>query len=167
MFGLALGAWGAVRWRRPVLVGAAIEPEKGLSNHELHEIRKAACTKAFALGDPTVLVALLAFVLPGLLAGLARLGNKAGASAEGGLLFYAFALAFVVGAQFALANRFAANAARSASRFYTADFLGASLGALLASTLLLPLAGVTGVCVITGGLNLLAVLVFLRQRSFA
>ena len=53
-----------------------------------------------------------------------------------------------------------------ASRFYTADFFGASLGALLASTLLLPLAGVTGVCVITGGLNLLAVLVFLRQRSF-
>jgi predicted membrane-bound spermidine synthase len=40
------------------------------------------------------------------------------------------------------------------SRLYTADFVGASLGALLASTLLIPLVGVTGVCLLTAALNM-------------
>ena len=66
-------------------------------------------------------------------------------------------LAVLVGAQFPLANRLQFDGtATGASRLYTADFVGASLGALLASTLLIPLVGVTGVCLLTAALNALA-----------
>ena len=42
----------------------------------------------------------------------------------------------------------------TASRLYTADFAGAALGALLVSTLLVPLLGATTVCLFTAALNL-------------
>jgi spermidine synthase len=66
-------------------------------------------------------------------------------------------LAVLVGAQFPLANQLQFDgSAAGAARLYTADFVGASLGALLASTLLIPLVGVTGVCLLTAALNALA-----------
>ena len=66
-------------------------------------------------------------------------------------------LAVLVGAQFPLANRLQFDGtATGAARLYTADFVGASLGALLASTLLIPLVGVIGVCLLTAALNVLA-----------
>ena len=59
--------------------------------------------------------------------------------------------------QFPLANRLEFDGTvAGASRLYTADFVGACLGALLASTLLIPLMGVTGVCLLTAALNLVA-----------
>jgi predicted membrane-bound spermidine synthase len=59
-----------------------------------------------------------------------------------------------VGAQFPLAAAAdPAEAAATASRLYTADLAGASLGALLVSTLLVPVLGVTAVCLLTAGLN--------------
>jgi spermidine synthase len=67
-----------------------------------------------------------------------------------------FALAALVGALFPLANRIEFDGTnRTVSRLYTADFVGAFLGALLASTLLIPLIGVTGVCLLTAALNLI------------
>jgi spermidine synthase len=64
-------------------------------------------------------------------------------------------LAMLVGMQFPLANRLEFDGTvAGASRLYTADFVGAFLGALLASTLLIPLIGVTGVCLLTAALNL-------------
>jgi len=63
-------------------------------------------------------------------------------------------LAVLVGMQFPLANRVEYDGtAAVASRLYTADFVGAFLGALLACTLLIPLIGVVGVCLLTAGLN--------------
>jgi predicted membrane-bound spermidine synthase len=63
-------------------------------------------------------------------------------------------LAGLVGMQFPLANRLEFDGTASgASRLYTADFVGACLGALLACTLLLPLIGVGGVCLLTAVLN--------------
>jgi predicted membrane-bound spermidine synthase len=65
--------------------------------------------------------------------------------------------AVLVGTQFPLANRLAYDGTvAGASRLYTADFAGAFLGAFLVSTLLIPLIGVTGVCLLTAALNLLA-----------
>jgi spermidine synthase len=63
-------------------------------------------------------------------------------------------LAVLVGMQFPLANRaeFDGTVA-GAARLYTADFVGAFLGASLACTLLIPLIGVTGVCLLTALLN--------------
>jgi predicted membrane-bound spermidine synthase len=72
----------------------------------------------------------------------------------------------LVGAQFPLANRqqFDGTAA-GASRLYTADFVGASLGALLASTLLIPVIGVTGVCLLTAALNILGGAAAFHQKT--
>jgi spermidine synthase len=46
--------------------------------------------------------------------------------------------------------------AATSGRLYTADYVGAALGALLVSTLLIPLLGVFVVCFATAGLNLVA-----------
>lgn len=65
-----------------------------------------------------------------------------------------FVLAGVVGMQFAVAGK-----TGTASRLYTADFVGAALGALLASTLLIPVLGVAATCWVTAGLNVVAAMV--------
>jgi spermidine synthase len=75
----------------------------------------------------------------------------------------AFGIAALVGAQFAAAGRDENGA--GASELYTADFLGACLGALLASTLLIPLLGVTLVCELIGAVNLLAGVVVFMGRG--
>lgn len=55
------------------------------------------------------------------------------------------------------------NATLTASRLYTADFIGACLGALLPSTLLIPLIGVPAVCILIAALNAVAGIVVLRS----
>jgi spermidine synthase len=54
----------------------------------------------------------------------------------------------------------------AAARLYTADYVGAALGALLVSTLLIPVIGVAAVCLLAAGLNLLsgAVLLVTARR---
>jgi spermidine synthase len=96
---------------------------------------------------------LLAFLLP--------LFNGLGGTAasllfiKAAIALLALILAALVGMQFPLANRLEFDGTvAGASRLYTADFIGAFLGALLASTLLIPLIGVTGVCLLTAALNL-------------
>jgi spermidine synthase len=79
--------------------------------------------------------------------------------------FLTFALAALVGAEFPVANR--ADCSRTtaaASRLYTADFMGASVGALLASAWLIPLLGVTMMCWLAAGLNLLGALAVVLAR---
>jgi predicted membrane-bound spermidine synthase len=75
-------------------------------------------------------------------------------------------LAVLVGMQFPLANRLEFDGTvAGASRLYTADFVGAFLGALLASTLLIPLIGVTGICLLTAGLNFLGVVLIQFRKA--
>jgi len=106
-------------------------------------------------------IAAAAALMPLLLRGL----GAATPLAHAGFVFMAFALAALVGLQFTLAGRDEGRAGSAASDLYTADFLGACLGALLASTLLIPLLGVTAVCELIGGMNLLGgVVVFLSGR---
>ena len=104
-------------------------------------------------------IAVLALLLPALLLSLNRLSNAVPAFVvvQTVIALLTLILALLVGAQFPLANRLQFDGtATGASRLYTADFVGASLGALLASTLLIPLVGVTGVCLLTAALNALA-----------
>ncbi|MEI8063615.1 MAG: fused MFS/spermidine synthase, partial [Verrucomicrobiota bacterium] len=76
-----------------------------------------------------------------------------------------FILATVVGMEFPVASRAeAAGGAATASRLYEADLVGACLGAWLASTLLIPLLGVTLVCVVTAALNGAAGVVVWRRK---
>jgi spermidine synthase len=99
-----------------------------------------------------------AILLPLLLPLLNRMGGS-GASLfalKAVIALLTLTLAVLVGAQFPIANRLeSGSATAAASRLYTADFIGACLGALLACTLLIPLIGVTGVCLLTAALNLL------------
>jgi predicted membrane-bound spermidine synthase len=106
---------------------------------------------AFALAGYAILIPLLLPLLN-------RMGNTIASllAIKAVIALLTLILAVLVGAQFPLANRqqFDGTAA-GASRLYTADFIGASLGALLASTLLIPVMGVTGVCLLTAALNIL------------
>jgi spermidine synthase len=104
-------------------------------------------------------IAALALLLPALLFSLNRLSSAVPAFVviQAVIALLTLLLAVLVGAQFPLANRLQFDGtATGASRLYTADFVGAALGALLASTLLIPLVGVTGVCLLTAALNALA-----------
>jgi len=108
-------------------------------------------------------LALLAFAIAGyavLLALLLPLLNRVGDAAsslvfvKAAIALLTLILAVLVGMQFPLANRLEFDGTvAGASRLYTADFVGAFLGASLASTLLIPLIGVTGVCLLTAALN--------------
>jgi spermidine synthase len=104
-------------------------------------------------------IAVLSALLPALLFSLNRLSSAVPAFVviQAVIALLTLVLAVLVGAQFPLANRLQFDGtARGAARLYTADFVGASLGALLASTLLIPLIGVMGVCLLTAVLNVLA-----------
>ena len=75
-------------------------------------------------------------------------------------------LAMLVGMEFPLAGKVGfQEVAATAARLYTADYIGAALGALLVSTLLIPVLGVTAVCLMAAGLNLLAagMMIILRK----
>lgn len=114
-------------------------------------------------------VALFAVLLPLALKGLsqARLAVSSDLPIQAGIGWLTFALAALVGAQFPVANRVAGSSlSAAASRIYTADFIGASVGALLASAWLIPVLGVTMMCWLAAGLNLLgAAAVWLRRAN--
>jgi spermidine synthase len=133
MVGLALGAWVVNRW-----------PTARTNRRSLSAL-------AFSL-------ALLAALLPFMLEVLNRFGGTASVSlAQIAVPLLTLLLATLVGMEFPLANRLVAGGTIvTASRLYTADFVGASLGALLASTLLIPLLGVMTVCLLTAALNVAA-----------
>jgi len=115
----------------------------------------AAAIAAYALGLP--------LVLPG----LGRLGGTALAllAIKTAIAVLTFLLAALVGAQFPLANQLEAALPAGLSRLYTADFVGASLGALLACALLIPLLGIPGVCGLIAALNALAAAAMWRKAE--
>ena len=163
MAGLALGAMLANRGA----VAQVSKPAVGLQSHP-QPIWKSAIQQVWkpALPSHHGFLALLAFAVAGyalLLPLLLPLLNRAAAMVTSLLLIKAVValltliLAVLVGMQFPLANRLEFDGTvTGASRLYTADFVGAFLGALLAGTLLIPLIGVAGVCLLTAALNLLA-----------
>jgi len=57
-----------------------------------------------------------------------------------------------------------AGAGRTAARLYLADYIGAALGALLVSTLLVPLLGVIVACLVCAALNAVATTAVLLAR---
>ena len=69
----------------------------------------------------------------------------------------ALLLAVIVGLEFPLAARADfQQVTATAARLYTADYIGAALGALLVSTLLIPLMGVVAVCWLAAALNVVS-----------
>ena len=114
-------------------------------------------------------VAAYAVLLPPALLGLAHLGDGAAAAmlSRGAIPLLTLLLALLVGLEFPLAGKVDFDSVTvTASRLYTADLVGASLGALLVSTLLIPVIGVVWVCLLTAGLNAASgVLVWARSRN--
>jgi spermidine synthase len=114
-----------------------------------------------------VAIAVFAACLPPALLGLEKSeGPLALTAGQIAIPLLTLLLAVLVGMEFPLAARvdFQGPAATSA-RLYTADYIGAALGALLVSTLLIPVLGVLMVCVLTAGLNLLAAGIMLVRRD--
>jgi spermidine synthase len=105
-----------------------------------------------------VLLAGYALCLPTV---LTALGHLDGGLAPLAILALAFVLAMMVGMSFPLAAGAEPqdDLAAVAARLYAADYVGAALGALLVSTLLIPLLGVAAVCHLTAGLVILSALV--------
>jgi spermidine synthase len=160
MAGLAVGAWQANRTRLRGEVAGPIQsrrPEDGAPAFSgtamAPSIRLVALLSVAIAG----MAALLPFILP-------HLGRFSPLVGQGVILLFTFLLALLVGCQFPLAGAVEpGGAAAAASRLYTADLAGASLGALLVSALLIPLVGVTTVCLLTAGLNLAAAAIAWRS----
>ena len=121
-----------------------------ISNRRRHWGRRALIGMEFA-------VAGWAAATPFALMALGRFEATAGAWGEAGVALLTGGLAMLVGMEFPLAARAEFDrVAPTASRLYTADLLGACAGALLVSTLLLPLIGIVGVCLLAAALNVLS-----------
>jgi spermidine synthase len=115
-------------------------------------------------------LALFALLVPAALLGLSRAEAPWATALSAYVAFplLLLVLAALVGLAFPLAARtdFEGLAA-TAARLYWADFGGACLGALLVSAYLIPVAGVSAVCLLTAALDLLAAAVvwFSRQKA--
>jgi len=110
----------------------------------------------------------LSLLLPVLLPGLARwtMLHASSGAARGSLVLFTFGLATLAGAQFPLATAVESSRSNPAARLYTADFIGAFIGALATSIWLLPVAGTNAVCWVAASLNLIAALsIFRFKRS--
>jgi spermidine synthase len=161
MAGLAAGAWRA---NRRLLWGGVAEPRQDAASRQRHPAMPPSTILLLLSGAIAVLAALLPFILPQ----LGRLDAFTGStlSGQGIVLLLTFLLAALVGGQFPLAGATGSGeAAATASRLYTADLVGAALGALLVSALLIPLLGVTAVCLLTAALNLAAAAIAWRMTT--
>ena len=155
---------------------AGLAAGAGRANRRLALGNGAAAPRSSSLGPSRSIillsggVAVLAGLLPFLLPLLGRIDAFAGSAlaGQGIVLLLTLLLAALVGGQFPLAGAVeAGDVAATASRLYTADLVGASLGALLVSALLIPLLGVTTVCLLTAALNLAAAAIAWRMTPSA
>jgi spermidine synthase len=158
MAGLAAGAWWA---NRSLKLSPRLSWWSGLTSRRSSALRATRSTFAETqiMAGLAIALAVLAALLPVVLRQLSRLDAATGTplAGQGVVLLATFVLAILVGGQFPLASAAdPGESAATASRLYTADLVGAALGALLVSTLLIPLLGVTIVCLLTAGLNLTA-----------
>jgi spermidine synthase len=134
----------------------------GLAVGALAAARYRADASRAALAGLAAGIAVLASILP---IGLKSLGHAPVPVVEAVIALVTLVLACMVGMEFPVAARAGVgDVVETASRLYTADFVGACLGALLASTLLIPLLGVTMTCLLVAGLNAVSAVWLLAGR---
>lgn len=136
MVGLALGGWRTARF--------------------VTDLETDECYRLLAVVQGGI--ALIAFALPALLALLAEASGVAWAAAVlPHVVFPALTavIGFAVGTEFPLASRAAGatGQARAGAVLYAMDLGGAALGALVAGTVVLPVLGLTGTCVVAGAVS--------------
>jgi predicted membrane-bound spermidine synthase len=113
-------------------------------------------------------IAIFAALIPFILMGLGQVGGgiASSISAHVAVPLLTLILAVFVGMEFPLAGKADFRGiASTAARLYTADFVGACLGALIVSTLLIPLIGVVWVCLLAAGLNLVSGAIVLLKAT--
>ncbi len=168
MVGLAVGA--AVSNRKCSALYAMANPagsssavDVTVSGSSAQDAHQACYAHAIARGRQwLVLLALgicvLGAVLPFLLKWLVSVAQIDGGEVvvQGTIGLCVSLLGGLVGAQFPLANWIESGGTSAASKLFTADFIGAFMGALVVSTLLIPVFGVVTSCIATAGLNLAA-----------
>ncbi|HOM17131.1 MAG TPA: fused MFS/spermidine synthase, partial [Thermoguttaceae bacterium] len=121
-----------------------------------------------ALAGLAVCLAAFAALIPPVVLGLDQASRLAplNLACQGAFLALAFGLAVLVGMVFPLAAKIAfEQISITAGRIYTADYLGAAFGALVGSSLLIPLWGIGPVCLLTAALNLAAAGTILLVRK--
>ena len=109
-------------------------------------------------------IAIFTFCIPCALLGLGRLDELSSGSVVvwGIIPLLTAGLAVLVGMEFPLAGKVdSCGPTSTASRIYTADYIGAALGALLVSTLLIPLLGMVAASWVAAGLNVVSGVVLL------
>jgi predicted membrane-bound spermidine synthase len=80
--------------------------------------------------------------------------------------FLTFVFAALVGLEFSVASGLkAGDPSGVASELYAVDLVGSAMGALLVSTILIPMAGLIGVCLVAGLLTLLTSAVALMKTK--
>jgi len=137
-------------------------------SHTCESTNKLLSLGSGSLSLLAFLIAGFAALLPLWLPLLNRMGGSAASLAmvQAIIALLTLILAILVGMQFPLANRLEYDGTiRGAARLYEADFVGACLGALLACTVLIPLIGVGGVCLLTALLNVAGGLAVWRKNA--
>lgn len=124
--------------------------------------RNGSKTKRQTLGKLALSIAVFSALLPLTLRGLQHVESIFVIEAVVSLL--TMTLAIFVGMEFPLASRIESDNA-TASRLYTADFIGGFLGALLPSALVIPVFGVGAACFLSVVLNSIATWAVLRRRA--
>ena len=160
MAGLAAGAYGASHWldrsnrNREIAMEQSETSFRSILSHNKTLLLLSLVIAIVCLALPW----LIRYFVPGFSNNLERMPILAF------VCLYAFCLSFAVGAQFPIACQ--SQARHSVSRLFAADFIGASIGALLTGAFLAPLLGVASVCLISGLLNLMAMLLLLFKGKY-
>ena len=121
------------------------------------------------LGQTAIAMGAFALIISAALAALNAAwltGEVLEAAARAVIPLLTLALGALTGAAITqAAGASAGDGPRAASDIFTADFIGAALGALLASMLLIPLVGIFWTCALTAALNLASGALLLRRRA--
>ncbi len=115
----------------------------------------------------TILLAIVGVMIYPLLKIFSKLLSSYPIISQCGIPAITFIVALIVGAQFPTACAISSRRkAENASKIYTADFIGSSIGSMLAGTLLIPVAGVFNTCAITVLFNMLcAILLYFNLKK--
>jgi spermidine synthase len=167
MSGLALGAaWAGRKVLRPAAQASSLPPEVDHAPDMPPTSPKAAPHGAYL----RIILGLtaLAALMPAILWLLEKMEFPFSRPLSVYVLFplVLVLVAGLVGAAFPLAAQVDfEDSAKTTSRTFLADYVGSFFGALLVSTLLIPLLGVVATCLISAGLNLLAAGVVWSRRG--
>jgi len=113
------------------------------------------------------MVVIFSIALPFILIFLSRFTTNFLIVTSSELLFPVLAIiaGILVGAEFPLASKLHfKNIHRTAGIIYSADYIGACVGALIVSALLIPLLGIITVAILIGILNIISAIILLRKK---